>query len=340
MVLQNAAIFYLTQNTVERKIYLKTSLYFTFKYFNDKYKYPIIILHEGDYDQKSQDEILLGIRVEYRDCVTFRAIDPYDFILPDHIDKNKVANCINLKVVPYWRNLQYRLMCRWWLIHFPKYSSGYDYIMRLDDDSFIEEPLPDLFNWMNDNKLIYTSNILNIDCGICCYGMREFFENKYPDKKDALSKFFIESELPSKTHKLFKFRSLLSITNNGTDIDEKIKVSMPLIFYNNFFVTKTSFWQRDDVKKLINEIDKNGSIFYYRWGDAPIQTIILKLLANDDEIKQSVFKYSKRLQREAFIDEDGKLHSFMPQLYTESSCITEMENLQINKKQVNLSNVI
>jgi hypothetical protein len=44
-------IFILTQNTVERKVYLKTSLYFLFRNFNAKYKYPIIILHEGDYDK-------------------------------------------------------------------------------------------------------------------------------------------------------------------------------------------------------------------------------------------------------------------------------------------------
>ena len=40
----NAAILILTQNTIERKVYLKTSLYFLFKNFNHIYKYPIIIL--------------------------------------------------------------------------------------------------------------------------------------------------------------------------------------------------------------------------------------------------------------------------------------------------------
>ena len=52
---QNAAIFYLTQNTPVRKTYLKTSLYFMFKNFNAEHKYPVIILHEGDFDAKSQD---------------------------------------------------------------------------------------------------------------------------------------------------------------------------------------------------------------------------------------------------------------------------------------------
>jgi len=48
-----AAIYILTQNKLERKIYLKTCLYFLFKNFNAKFKYPVIILHEGDYDNNA-----------------------------------------------------------------------------------------------------------------------------------------------------------------------------------------------------------------------------------------------------------------------------------------------
>ena len=52
-----SAILILTQNTIERKIYLKTSLYFLFRNFNARFKYPVIILHEGDYDNNSMNEI-------------------------------------------------------------------------------------------------------------------------------------------------------------------------------------------------------------------------------------------------------------------------------------------
>jgi hypothetical protein len=196
--------------------------------------------------------------------------------------------------------------------------------MRLDDDSFIEEPVPDLFEWMNDNKYIYTSNILNIDCGICCYGMKDFFEKHFSNKKEIIDKLFIEKDIPSKTFQLFKFRSLLSIMNNTMKIEENLKLPMPIMFYNNFFITKTSFWERTDVKALVDKVDKDGSIFYYRWGDAPLQTIIVKLLAKDTEVKQSIFKYSKRLQRESFTDPSGDFHSYLPELYSQSSCITEM----------------
>jgi len=34
------------------------------------------------------------------------------------------------------------------------------------------------------------------------------------------------------------------------------------------------------------------------------------------------FKYSKRLQREAFADNDGNLHSYMPSNYESDTCIS------------------
>ena len=82
-----AAIYILTQNTPERKIYLKTCLYFLFKNFNSKYKYPVIILHEGDYDNNSKNEILLSIRRECKDIVKFQELDNNDFKIPEHINK-------------------------------------------------------------------------------------------------------------------------------------------------------------------------------------------------------------------------------------------------------------
>lgn len=321
-----AAIFILTQNNEVRRTYLKTSLYFLFRHFNAKFKYPVVILHEGDYDAIAQREILMSIRDSCRDLVSFVHLDPDDFVIPDHIDKKKMANCIATKPVPYWRNEKYRLMCRWWMVHFHKYAKGYDYVMRLDDDSIIEEPIEnDLFQWMADNDLIYSSNLVHVDCGICCHDMKEFFEDLDPSKKDMISKIFVPSEMPN-NHVMAGFRSLLSITQGSKASDyvsgEKLKIWMPTMYYNNFFITQTAFWRQDTVQKTIDAIDKHGGIFYYRWGDAPLQSIIVLLHSDDSKrIKRALFKYSKRLQREAFKDDNDEFHSYMPQSYEESSCI-------------------
>ena len=330
----SCAIFILTQNNETRRIYLKTALYFLFKYFNKSYKHPVIIFHEGDFDERTQTDIINGVRDDCRSCVSFRALDPDDFKVPHHIDKEKLERCVATAPTPYWRNIGYRNMCRWWVVHMPRYAAGYDYVMRLDDDAFIEEALPDLFNWMQDKGLVYASNMIHTDCAMCNYGMKAFFSNMVRDsveldadkakKLATIESMFEDQMLPSRSVKISPFRTLLSITQDPIpEIGEHIKVEMPTKFNNNFFITKSSFWQREDVQAAIKAIDENGSIYYFRWGDAPLHTILIKLFAQPSEIKQSVFKYSKRMQRESFPGNDGMFHSYMPGNYDHSSCVTD-----------------
>lgn len=325
MTVSKSGIFILTQNTIERKIYLKNCLYFLFKNFNKKYNYPVIILHEGDYDDNAQLEIKNSIRQNHRQVVSFQQIDKEDFDIPSHIDKERVAKIVELQPVPYWRNEKYRSMCYFWIKHFFKYTKNFDYVMRLDDDSIIEEPIvTDLFQTMVDKEFVYISNLLHVDCGICNYGMKEMFEKLLPTAKAQLNdKMFIKSKIPKNSIVMDKFKKLYKI-NEGNDLESfenEIETEMPLMYYNNFFVTDARFWKRDDVKYIIDGIDKHGGIFYYRYGDAPLHTIIVSLL-EPKKTTRTVFKYSKRLQREVFVDNDGKFHSYMPKSYDHSSCIT------------------
>lgn len=333
----NAAVFILTQNTEVRRVYLKTSLYFLFKHFNGEPKYPVVIFHQGDYDSEAQRDILLSVRSSCRSCVSFRALDKEDFEYPSFIDQNKAKRCVATKVTPYWRGESYRKMCRWWLVHVQKYAVGYKYIMRIDDDSIIEEPIPDLFTWMHEKELVYASNIMHLDCSLCCYGMKEFFEKQFPDKLEIIEKLFVKQEFPTRNAQVSSFRSLLSITQDPLpEVSETMTVHAPLMYYNNFFITKTDFWQREDVRKVIRDIDENGSIFYIRWGDAPIQTLICMLMAGQRAVSRAVFKYSKRMQREAFLGDDLQYHCYLPSTYTETTCIMDKKKDttgSVDKKQ-------
>jgi hypothetical protein len=323
----NAAIIYLTQNDPIRKAYLKTSLYFTFKHFNAKpeHRYPVIIFHEGDYDPASQEEILCGIRASCRDLVSFQALHPDDFKLPAHIDEVKMNQCIDHKPTPYWRNVGYRKMCRWWMINMHKYVSGYDYVMRLDDDSIIEEPInQDLFAWADQKQLVYASNLVHVDCGLCNFGMYDFFAKTHtdPTSRAILDKMFINQEVDIRGVKMMGFRALLGVTGD-LKIGEaaQLKLKQPIIYFNNFFITKTAFWRQEAVQKTLADIDATGNIFYYRWGDAPLQSLVVALHAKPEEVSKCKFAYSKRLQREAFPgNEKPKVfHAYMPVSYTDSS---------------------
>ena len=318
------AIFILTQNTIERKVYLKTSLYFLFKNFNAKYKYPVIILHEGDYTEDAKKEIIAGIRSECRNLLTFQKIDDEDFRIPAHIDIDKMNSIIDLRVVPYWRNQKYRSMCYFWMKNFSKYTKDYNYVMRLDDDSIIEEPIKyDLFEMMSDKDYIYISNIIHLDCSLCNYGMKDFFlkhSANNASEKEKINELFMEHTLNNNNEYFNKFKRLYKALNNEDYTDTSVELNMPFMYYNNFNIINVDVWNKPEIQDIVNKIDEQGYIFYCRWGDAPLQTIILSLYDNT-RITKVNFKYSKRLQREAFKDDEGKLHSFMPSDYDNNSCV-------------------
>ena len=319
-----AGIFILTQNTVERKTYLKTTLYFLFRHFNAKFKYPIIILHENDYDEKSKQEIIQSVRESCRSLISFKLISEKNFTVPDHINMDKLTKSVEIQPVPYWRSIRYRQMCYFWIKHFIKYTEGFDYVMRLDDDSLIEENINhDLFSTFVKKNLVYASNIVHIDCGLCNYGMKEMILEIFPDKSNEINNgLFMESKLTDKNDIFQKFKMVYETVNEKEYSGSEFVSNMPSMYYNNFFITSTKFWKREDVRENIDKIDKNGGIFYYRYGDAPIQTLLVTLMA-PNQVSRMVFKYSKRLQREVFIDSQNEFHSFMPKTYDKSSCILQ-----------------
>jgi hypothetical protein len=317
------AIFILTQNTIERKIYLKTCLYFLFKNFNAKFKYPVIILHEGDYTDDTINEIITGIRIECRNLIKFKQIDNDDFCIPQHIDIDKMNSIIDLRIVPYWRNQKYRSMCYFWMKNFYKYTNEYDYVMRIDDDSIIEEPIKiDLFELMSNKDYIYLSNILHLDCSLCNYGMKEFFLKHYEDKKYKIGELFVDHKISNESPYFDNFKKLYQKINNEEYNENSIELSMPIMYYNNFNIINVNIWNEPKIQEIINKIDEQGYIFYCRWGDAPLQTIILSLY-DSNRITKVNFKYSKRLQRESFKDDEGTFHSYMPGSYDNSSCISK-----------------
>ena len=319
------AIFILTQNTIERKVYLKTSLYFLFKNFNAKYKYPVIILHEGDYTDDAKNEIFTGIRSECRHLITFKQIDEDDFCIPCHIDIEKMNSIIDLHIVPYWRNQRYRSMCYFWLKNFYKYTKDYAYVMRLDDDSIIEEPIKyDLFELMSNKEYIYLSNIIHLDCSLCNYGMKEFFLKHYEDKVEKINELFMNHKLLSDNVHFNDFKKLYQKINNEEYKEDSVELNMPFMYYNNFNIIDVNIWNKPEIQDIVNKIDEQGYIFYCRWGDAPLQTIILSLY-DSGRITKVNFKYSKRLQRESFKDDAGNLHSYMPSNYEHSSCVIKKD---------------
>ena len=310
--LPRASFVILTRNTPERRVYLQSTLYFLCKNFNEKYQYPIRILHEGDFDADAQRCVRAGLRGNCADLVSFVTIGASDFDTPAWIDADRLRRNLEARPVPYWRDERYRAMCRFWLVHIWKYVADLDVVCRLDDDAFIEEPVrEDMFRALGRN--VMSSAIVHVECPVCSYGMRQLFRDLGLAKDADDGRLFVRGNVP--------IQFLRGIDEPPEyDGDGRAVAYMPIMFYNNFSLLRTDFWNSPEVRAVIAAVDRTGNQFYYRWGDAPLQTLIAQTMA-PDRVSITRVRYSKRLQREAFLDASGNPHSYMPSTYESDSSV-------------------
>jgi len=139
-------------------------------------------------------------------------------------------------------------MCRFHakLVYEQAITVGLEYAWRLDDDSFFTRPINyDVFAHMKQHHLTYG------------------FVKTY-------------RELPMWTQGLWE-------TVNEYIADNKLKTQFfknwpkNLMYYNNFEVSDMSLWNSPAYRKYVEYIDRQGGIYYHRWGDAPIKSIAVAM---------------------------------------------------------------
>jgi len=56
------------------------------------------------------------------------------------------------------------------------------------------------------------------------------------------------------------------------------------MFYNNFEISDLDFWRGEAYTAYFNHLDRHGGFYYERWGDAPVHSIAVSLLAGTDRM--------------------------------------------------------
>ena len=171
----------------------------------------------------------------------------------------------NLKKIPHInavvegkRNIGYKGMCLFNFSEYIYYLRGYDYVVRLDGDSIIHS---DLFldNFIDSGKI---------------YG---YVKDQFDSHKDT------KETLPCAIKKYID-------NNNVKILCDREKISS-WNFYNNFHISKLSFWQKPEVLDFINFIHQEGGIEKYRWGDSTLQANAVRMFCPAEEIFKFDFKY-------------------------------------------------
>ncbi len=215
------------------------------KNFNIRYNYPLLIFHQGNINESQQKYII--DKSEGGKNIKFINISEV-WILPGTGGEDGLPKTS--------KNFGFNKMCRFYSYEIYKYLEGYDYAMRLDDDSFIETEIKyDIFEDMHKNGYDYGYIRRKKDIHTATIRTLEPWCKKY-------------------------FKKDIKPTQN---------------FYNNFHISRVNFWNNPQIKEFFNAVEKTGNIRKYRWGDSSIQAACVKYWSSREKIKEySDFVYTHK----------------------------------------------
>ena len=238
------AIYILTQRS--RKSNLHAILKSVDKFFNNRYKYPIVIFHERESPPFDKE----AVKSMTKSALFFQEVN---FEMPYSVNKSlvpKFATCNTLN------SIGYRHMCRF-------HAKGVfeldilkvlQYIWRLDDDSLLTRPIRyDLFRYMEGHNVQYAYHFVASESRMCIQGLWETVDKYIASNHTGMTKAYAS-------------------WNRDT------------IYFNNFEMSNISIWFSESYRDFVDYIDRTGHIYYTRWGDAPIKTIAVNLFVPEDGI--------------------------------------------------------
>ena len=197
----------------------------------DKENYDIIIFHEGNITQ--QHKI-------YIQKQTPRL--PLKFITVSFMHNVPCNNnlCPPTVLSEYFTN-GYKNMCYFWSVNFFKYLIDYDYVIRIDEDCFLQSIPLDIIDKYKQNNIFFSSPYFQGDDDAdVVVGMNAFFTN-------------------------------ILINNNLTKKIDQVKNP-----YTNFMIVNIPFFVNNNlIRDIHNKLTQSRCIFSNRWGDLPIWGYIL-----------------------------------------------------------------
>ena len=117
-------------------------------YPNSSQAYPFLIFHDHDFTSLMRQQILSCVLATYPLANISFALVPFNTTVRPSESS------------PPGKTIGYRMMCRFWIydiFHHPAIRQGqYDYLMRMDDDSYFSDRVPyDIFQDMHNENLDY-----------------------------------------------------------------------------------------------------------------------------------------------------------------------------------------
>jgi hypothetical protein len=211
-------------------------------------EYDMIIFHEGNITQEHIDHINKHSKcsLEFRnvkECGNKQAFDD---------SRNKVNKelCPPTPLSDQFP-LGYKHMCHFWSIGLFDYLSDYDYVLRIDEDCYVDRIDPHTFEEVIESNISFAVPLI---CNVL-------------DAPEVI----------------VGLDTLLDEFMRSRGLEMPVPYSEVRAPNTNFMILNLKYFREHKlVQEFLKEVDNSHGIYSNRWGDAPIWGIILYILSGDD----------------------------------------------------------
>lgn len=152
-----------------------------------------------------------------------------------------------------WFGLGYRHMCSFWFVDFWSFVSEYDFLLRIDEDCFIDFNIDNVFSKLNNSAFI--AGCVDNDCDFVTVGLNSFSINFIQENAD-----------------MYAFKNT-NVKSPGGPYTNVIGISL------------NKLRNSEILQKYIDEIDKSGMIYERRWGDLPLWGEVIYYIIGEDTLQ-------------------------------------------------------
>ena len=161
---------------------------------------------------------------------------------------------------------------------------GYDWFFRMDDDSFLHSNIDyNLFEFMETNRYEYGYRVDIRDAASSARGFGEAVV-AYITAENISPTFFTEHlQIKDLGLKVQVKNMIKTCLMRAFPDGNKYQLSLPAKqydlwgYYNNFFITKVSFWKSASLQAFIRHFDRIGGWYKYRWNDLIFQSAAVQV---------------------------------------------------------------
>ena len=220
----------------------------------------VIIFHTDDFNQDDMDIMETKFGSTFREGLYFINLQNTSYWQRPSWHRNDNPSA-DWYAYPLFSE-GYRQMMHWYAIDIWRFfkdygrnnNCSYEYIMRFDEDSFLRSKLDyDIFDYMKNNDYNYGFRL-------CSYEMQV-------------------------TQRIWTIWTKMT-SKKGSQVPPPIRdIDLNMCgIYNNFFVTKLSFFQDDKVQRFLKLVDRQGMIYRRRLGDLMIHSMAVYAFSPSEKI--------------------------------------------------------